>query len=540
MLNHIKNTICNILQAQWFTLNYHGTRLKLPFNPRKGTCLACGRKGYTNIHHWCFAAGTMVHTEKGFLPIEEIFDNHYRINVETHTGNFHKIVNDNVRTVNELISIKTVGTLPIISTPEHQYYTAQWRYKYYRQRKAGTNDMIKSFTWKKAKDINKNDLLLIPKHKRTQEFTTIDLKPFIISHEWIVNIKSFPINEETAWLMGNYLANGSSAASHQHINFTMNINKSHIADKIQTTLKNINVSSSRQIDKSRKCIRIYAGGPILARFFRDTFGKNAHEKHIPDFIFYNKNSKVVQAFIKGFFDGDGHNIKRRGSIYLSTCSKNLAYQFQKLMTSFDLFMNMQLRIQKDSIFKNGYVIKGGKPLYQIHSSSPTIAEFFGKTPHKGKRLCQQYYVLQDYIALSIKKITNINEKSQVYNISVETDESYTANNFAVHNCYRYSRKEVMQNNMLALNFTTEVCFTCHELANSLRKLFTESPNMAIKKPSPIIKKLLELRKTALEKGECFAKLEETDPKTTQECEKVSKNRTKRSKNKKHRADGNSK
>jgi hypothetical protein len=109
-----------------------------------------------------------------------------------------------------------------------------------------------------------------------------------------------------------------------------------------------------------------------------------------------------------------------------------------------------------------------------------------------------------------------------------------------HWLYRYSRKQVMQNNMLALNYTTEVCFTCHELANSLRKLFTESPNMTIKKPSPIIEKLLELRKTALEKGECFAKLEETDQKTTQECEKVSKNRTKRSKNKKHRADGNSK
>ena len=110
-----------------------------------------------------------------------------------------------------------------------------------------------------------------------------------------------------------------------------------------------------------------------------------------------------------------------------------------------------------------------------------------------------------------------------------------------HWLYAYNRKQIMENNRLVLNYTSELCFNpCHELGNSLRKLFNEAPNLVIEKPSPIIKKLLELRKTALEKGECFAKLEETDQKTTQECEKVSKNRTKRSKNKKHRTDGNSK
>lgn len=54
MLETLKTKIFNLLQLKWYTLSYHGCKLKFPFNPRKGICTICGRTGYTNIHHCCY------------------------------------------------------------------------------------------------------------------------------------------------------------------------------------------------------------------------------------------------------------------------------------------------------------------------------------------------------------------------------------------------------------------------------------------------------------------------------------------------------
>jgi len=102
--------------------------------------------------------------------------------------------------------------------------------------------------------------------------------------------------------------------------------------------------------------------------------------------------------------------------------------------------------------------------------------------------------------------------------------------------YRYTRKQVMLQPRLALNYTSELAFRCHMPANAMRILYEEDPNLVIKTTSPKLKKLLELRKNTLNEGEKWEKLQENP----QECEKVSKNRTKRTKNKKHRTDGNAK
>ncbi len=56
MLKNILNNLRNYLEArkQFYTLSYHGLKLKLPYNPRAGKCQVCDREGYTNIHHTCY------------------------------------------------------------------------------------------------------------------------------------------------------------------------------------------------------------------------------------------------------------------------------------------------------------------------------------------------------------------------------------------------------------------------------------------------------------------------------------------------------
>lgn len=77
--------------------------------------------------------------------------------------------------------------------------------------------------------------------------------------------------------------------------------------------------------------------------------------------------------------------------------------------------------------------------------------------------------------------------------------------------YAYTRKQILKQNMLVLNFTSELCFNpCHELGNSIRKILSESPNLKFKNPSPTMKKLLELREKALADGEKYEKLSKSN------------------------------
>ena len=54
MLENLTAKLKNILEF-WFTLSYHRLKLKFSKNPRTGFCMACGKRAYTNIHHWRYA-----------------------------------------------------------------------------------------------------------------------------------------------------------------------------------------------------------------------------------------------------------------------------------------------------------------------------------------------------------------------------------------------------------------------------------------------------------------------------------------------------
>jgi len=66
--------------------------------------------------------------------------------------------------------------------------------------------------------------------------------------------------------------------------------------------------------------------------------------------------------------------------------------------------------------------------------------------------------------------------------------------------YAYSSAEVRKDNTLAVHYTTELCFPCHELANAMRKLYEEDPELRIITKSKKLQKLKELRQKALKGG----------------------------------------
>lgn len=450
-----------------FTVGYgrENFAIKYPVNPREGVCDACGKSiaehqiTVTQLHHWCFSGDTMILTDSGYKEIKELI---CKNSIVSHRGIMRSVKEVGTRKTNTLIEICATGILPIKCTPEHEFFIGTWEWKGRGPGKIGSERRIVSYSWKKANELNEKDLLLIPKHKRELEVNNIDLSQYS-KRTWKVTRLDFPLNPETAWLLGIYLAEGSSSSVPL---FSLNRKEKLISDKIQKIFKNLGYSSSIQMN-DHNGMTVATSSIVLARFFKDIMGDGALMKHIPDIIFFNKNDEIVKQFILGFFEGDGHFVEKRGTVYMSTVSKQLALQLQMLMSSFGFYMNLQERPEQTSVIR-GKNIYSNK-LYQVHSSCVDVIKFFGRKVVR-KRPTKHYIILNDYIGVKIKNKKLLEGEFDVYNCSVETDMSYTANNIAVHNSYQYKTAAIKKDPYKVLDNLVEFCFGCHKIGDSLREI----------------------------------------------------------------------
>lgn len=441
-----------------WTVGYgnNSVEVNYPENPREGICDACGRSldkkqiTVTQLHHWCFLGDSMVLTDRGYREIKELI---CKNSIVSHRGIMQEVNDVGNRKTNIIMEISATGILPIKCTPEHEFYVATWKWKWKGKGKVGSERKIMSYSWKQAEDINDKDLFLIPRYKREIEVTNIDLTPYIERRSSNVTRTEFPLTPDTAWLLGIYLAEGSATVVPT---FTLNKNEDIIFHKIQKIFKDLGYSSSIRFNDHNGLV-VTTFSSILARFFKDIMGTNATNKHIPDFIFFNKDDEIVKQFILGFFEGDGHFEKKRGSVYLSTASKQLALQLQMLMTSFGLYMNLMERPKQTSFIRGTKIYSN--ELYQVHSSCVDVIHFFGKNIIR-KRPTKHYVVLDNYIGIKIKGRRFLEGDFTVYNCSVEEDMSYTINNIAVHNSYQYKMSTLKKEPLKVLENLSELCYSC--------------------------------------------------------------------------------
>lgn len=83
------------------------------------------------------------------------------------------------------------------------------------------------------------------------------------------------------------------------------------------------------VETRERSIRIKIFGGILSTLFEKWCGKGAHNKHIPEFV-YRVDSNKRQHFIDGLYEGDGHKVRKRNCIMLSTVSKVMANELMYL------------------------------------------------------------------------------------------------------------------------------------------------------------------------------------------------------------------
>lgn len=348
-----------------------------------------------------------------------------------------------------IYKIKASGLLPIEITDEHPLLTLSKLKSYY------PISLSKNTIWKKAKDLTKNDYLIVPKIKRNLKIKNLNFNNFINNakvnnHTQSHNIKckNIIIDKNMAWFMGLYVAEGSLSTKNGGIKISLHKKEIDYANKVIKIMKKNNLKVSKSIKNNTLSLTI--SGSLIGRAFSKWFGRGAKNKKIPDFILFNKNNNIVDNFINGYI-----GCKNEKNITIGTTSEILAKQIQLLFFSRGIFANLSLSKRKERIIRNNILPKEKIYIISIFPNRNKKIKLNNKNINSYNRRWKEF---NDYFAIPIIKINKRKYSGYVYNIETES-HNYIINNAVTHNC-DICVNNILVNNNFSMNI--EGCILPHQ------------------------------------------------------------------------------
>lgn len=320
----------------------------------------------------CFAKGTYILTEKGYIPIEDVSVGD---KVLTHKGRWRKVTATMHRDGARLWDINGFGILPTRTTAEHPYY--------------------------------------VTKPDQPMEFKKVEqLDDSWYSTMVLPDTESSEYSKEMWWIIGRYLADGwrvkrKDRSSGGRIVFAINDDK---RTEFEQRLREAKLHGT--YTKERTCGKYHVCNNQLYEYL-EKFGKYAHGKRIPREALCLPREKA-EYFYNGYMSGDGRKDREEAT-----------------STSAALILGMCIIAQRlgkpvPAVYRAGRnekCIIQGRECSQRDTYTFRISNRSIKGHYRGRYVCRELY-----------QPTESNDFGTVYNISVEEDESYIANGAIVHNC----------------------------------------------------------------------------------------------------------
>lgn len=342
--------------------------------------------------HPCLTENALVLTEDGYKKINEISIGDM---VLSHSGKFNKVLNTMSRESDSYYELK-VGGMKLEVTGNHPVYVRTNTY----------DKRLKIYVpsepyWKPVEELTKNDFVGFSNLIRDSKIPEFENVPTDSIDFW--------------WIVGRYLGDGFLTSFKRKYDTVKRINISCSTEEKGEILEKLTALNIKPhfADVTKTYLEIAFYGQYMWDFL-SLFGKYAHGKFIPSFV-YDLPEELLKSFVDGYISADGCISGRRCSFI--TVSEKLAY-------------GMQFCVQKSY-----------KVPCTISTKEGTAGEINGKTFMRRKSYTGAFglgsatknkYI--DKNAWVHCKKTPIDKKVKVYNIEVENDHSYTANNIIFHNC----------------------------------------------------------------------------------------------------------
>lgn len=391
----------------------------------------------------CFSAGARVRTDQGEKPIEDI---EIGDKVLTHRGRYRSVYNTMKRPYNgKVFSIKYWGdsNANLKVTEEHPLLICQREKKEYRNKKFIPQ-------WLSADQVQVGDYLVYPiiKKETEKEFIeketikTIPLnleKPFIYNYQPNVSLsipfgygsqvseKSLELSLDPNFyrLVGYYLAEGHVDNDH-YLTFTFNVKETDYLKDVKTLLDHYFGKEVLEGKIRNNGQTLTLCSTVAARFFRREFGGTNKTKHIPGWMLESPRVHL-QELVKGMWCGDGSFDSKANLFRYNSVTRPLAYGFRDALLKLGVVssINSQKRKSPKQIMYTVVVSRTSNLLFGTIVGSESV---------NGRKEGSPFYVDDNYIYFPIKSIEVEEQNIDVYNFSVEEDESYVAEGVISHNC----------------------------------------------------------------------------------------------------------
>lgn len=358
----------------------------------------------------CFVCGTLIHTQRGLIPIESVTTED---NVLTHTNQWRKVVELMAhRHIGGMIKLRTMMTEEIRCTDNHPFYA---RKRYRRENKR----FFEAPTWISAKKLTKDYYLGYPinqSEKYPEWKGVIDNR---WGHHKISNKLSLFFPNKYFWyLMGRYIGDGWKRES-KYGNSIIICYSDRNKDAIFAALENLEIHYN--VEECRTANKIHIHSNEMFEFV-DRYGYYAHGKRI-DRETLDLPKFLLEAFLDGYMDSDGCTDGKHRKI--TTVSRELAYNLMECVAK---------------------VYHAPSKLYYCKRPKQTVIEgrvvnqrdTFSITWKQESNKQDKAFYEDGFIWYPIREVQQYNDDVFVYNMEVEEDHSYIANNAIVHNCQSIS------------------------------------------------------------------------------------------------------
>lgn len=338
----------------------------------------------------CFPAGTLVLTDKGLTEIEQI-----RVGdmVLTHMGRWRKVTD---------IGAKEAAT--VILKGNHYGLECTPNHPIYAKDRSGVG-------WVQAADMSGRQWC-VP--------TVAEPVPYpVVNRHKGRNYKPLPeFSDGFFYFIGRWLGDGwvrdaqrKYRPNGQRFSTVFLCDSNDKLDELKETVKC--VSDRFSVERVGTCAKIKCNGRNLCDFLTENFGKYAHGKTIPAWAL-TMPEQYRNALLKGILDSDG--CRKEHSWRVSTVSKKLAFGIRLLAESLGFATAVYFTSTPETTEIEGRTVS---------QRSYYTTEIRNGNRHEDDSMHRWY---------KVKKIVNTGVRRIVYNMTVEEDNSYTADGIVVHNC----------------------------------------------------------------------------------------------------------
>jgi len=370
----------------------------------------------------------------------------------------------------DMLRVKACGMLPVEMTPEHPCWTITSIDKSV-QRPSGiwTHGVVYSLGQWKSADVlrpkNRNqhgDFLAIPRLKGACTERSLSLAPFIkghfhesaeyvqavkmredgtlykdirrallarfqrpislsLIHAWVTGeymprfrLADLPLDVDTAWLLGLYVAEGSYDGR-KGPTFTLHCEEKTLIQRLRKIATKLGIKWSVCRRRNSLAVNVTLFSNALGKALTQWCGKGAAHKQMPEVILLHEDVSILQAFLDGHRDGDGHTDSNAGRCTHTTISRLLALQLQLGYARLGTFAQVT-----------------HKPAWTAATGLRHAASYQVRFPTRPTR-AHFAHITEDYIYSPIREVQRIPFVGVVWNIET-ADNTYLVSNAVVHNC----------------------------------------------------------------------------------------------------------